>query len=759
MVAVGGRSGGIGKLPPRKAAAGEPAPDRASGTPEEVVAQGLAAGSRNAAMRGGFAEDGAEEDEIEEEEEVEMEEERRRPEEDPDSPWPDCVGQQSAADFAGGGAQQQQGSPSGAAAKALRNMNAFYARALDEFEGYAEESELKSRASQPAVVEPESGSNLGASEAGAASEPEGGASAEAAAGGPAGVDAADAAGGGRQGRSGRSRNSGGGQSSPSPSKRQQSRLRRSSSTPALASRGASAQKRDARTQPDPARSTNSPRGSQAGSTCSLGVSSIRGSTAGSQRQLHYPRGSCHFHTSVRLALDGAAVEYYEQVARLLEHAHTEEEEWHLLKQANQSPRFAEALGRQGLELEELGPSSFLSPQRRAALLAAVLQERDDINSAGAANEFDSASRKMSRLLRARLTAHLQKAEAQEGHRRDVLDKARCIAVKQLKDQEAYNASKVERANNNLAKSREDQARRKSELQTNHQYVDSVAQWKREQEFELSDDLQKRLMEANNRSTKHMQQQKCLQDQHRQLRRQKSAETNHQVDRMNRIHEHRELQSCSSVAEDNKVYITECQHMINALRSMPHPRQVKSFLQKLDAMDRRRASSTNCSVDCGSADEEGLDELGAGAFREESLNYLPGSSGQQRHMLQESLRQPISLRDSVTSSRGSGASGGGASGARMLRQRRENGIAGSSEEAFVATGEGLPRPPSEGPLQQTAKEPFDFRDVCGDFPCSPLAATDVDTDLPTPLNGHSVGTTAMTDETGWRETSATIAANA
>jgi len=435
--------------------------------------------------------------------------------------------------------------------------------------------------------------------------------------------------------------------------------------------------------------------------------------------MHYPRCQPSFQSSVRLANDGAELEYYEKAERMLEHAHTEEQEWSILRKARQSPRFAEALVRQGLELEELGPRSFLAAERRAALLAAVLQEREELPQ----EEPLSASKKMSRALRERLTSHIQKMEDNHEHRRATYETARNLEEERRDSQIKLNKQINDRANRNLARRDQDRATKSRQLSNYGNYVEQVARWKRESDFEFSNSCSQKLQESVDRCNKHMERDKKKSEQRQEKRRSKSNEKEHQVMRVMRMQDHQSERHSTSIHEDDTIYKNECTQMLSAMRSMTDPRGMRTFMQRLDARDPRpgwqaaHEEEANLSPEAAEAHSE---EAGSPTSTL-SGSGVPSPTGRQ-----------FGLQEHLPQSPGSpGASGGGANGVRMLRSQK----GGAAEELQLASVDEHREAPTLNP--EVVGQLAACGMPVGQFPISPGADTLVDTELLTPTyNGTS-----------------------
>lgn len=403
---------------------------------------------------------------------------------------------------------------------------------------------------------------------------------------------------------------------------------------------------------------------------------------------HLPKASKTWQASVKLALEGASVQYYEAAAQLFEGAENEDQEEVILKRASKSPRFTEALVRQGLEVEELGPRSHLPVDRRAALLAAVLQERDFLPD----QEEATTAERMSRVLRGRLQEVLDKTQRREAKRREVLNNAYTIEEERMNNQIAYLWGKTQRCNMALDRRDQERAKEKGRLAGYFQYVQDVADWAREDERRQMLEQERLQEQKANRRRAHQRAQQKQEEQRQRQRRQAKAAKEHQAVRFARMRDMQTRDTNFRQSYDQSVYQEQCRPMLDALRQMNDPRGIASYIKWLEAQEQahstsRRAPSSNWArVDNDDLVGEQTVWRGHVESHDESqgspLAAQPGEDAyaQQQPMsplrskLLQSLRQPSSQRDAATTRAPSqpqaAAGGGGAAGVRMLRQARE-----------------------------------------------------------------------------------------
>lgn len=276
-----------------------------------------------------------------------------------------------------------------------------------------------------------------------------------------------------------------------------------------------------------------------------------------------------------------------------------------VEEACSGPGFVEALARQGLELAELQPGSPLSQDRRAAMLAAVLEEKELLRQSGHSSRSHAAvyrrqlERQLAEAVRLardrweqrhqvvqsqqeleaqRREADSQRAaeeemrlervrardEAAEEERREraqsrdeawraALVRAEEVVDARTSECQAALEAKDGRSERCIERRQEERAFQKEQLQKRFELVVESVQRAHEDEETMMREKDERLQEVFNRSESHMQACRLSSELKQQHVREKSRDRQHQVVRVARMKDHQRFIKVTELEEDQAVF--------------------------------------------------------------------------------------------------------------------------------------------------------------------------------------------------------------
>jgi len=432
---------------------------------------------------------------------------------------------------------------------------------------------------------------------------------------------------------------------------------------------------------------------------------------------------------MRLAQEGPSLEYLNAAVDIF--AAPSDRVKEALPAMTNSPRFMQALARQGIELEELGLHSTLSIDRRTTLLATVLQEWDLLKIVQT-RPAKGARALRDQMLR-RLSESLERAHRQQEHRHAVHERheslleerrqhqerdahleenragrvrdrdhellqcrrecslsrekhcrATYLAAEDLErrrraDRQAAIDAQEARARQCLSRREEDRDRQLQRLQEHSQAVQDTARLAKQAEMLRCQNHSRRLQKANQKSEERLRSVQHCRELSREHRGSKELEYEHQVVRIARMKRHECDRKHVEVLEDMAIF-TECQKIMDSARHLRDPAALGSHLAKLGYL------SGDWSHSASGSDHPGQRRQSARSSWSGELNRL-----------QTSLSEPMMLRDALTHGR--------AGVVRMLRRQR---LDQERMEVHTPTDEGAEVPTAADATEHQASSPASLR---------------------------------------------------